>query len=86
MPKLYIDGPASRYYYCGGWNPIALAAFAPSAVVSLVLAMVPAFLPAAPLLLVRGSGARRRPVPAPRPAQSGDVSVGGSPPVRRQLA
>ncbi|MGH3585405.1 MAG: NCS1 family nucleobase:cation symporter-1 [Pseudonocardia sp.] len=48
VPELYVDGPASRYYYRGGWNPTALAAFTPSAVVALVLALVPAFAPAAP--------------------------------------
>jgi NCS1 family nucleobase:cation symporter-1 len=48
VPELYVDGPASRYYYRGGWNPTALAAFVPAAVVSLVLALVPAFSAAAP--------------------------------------
>jgi nucleobase:cation symporter-1, NCS1 family len=48
VPELYVDGPVSRYYYRGGWNPTALAAFAPSAVVCLVLALVPGFAPAAP--------------------------------------
>jgi NCS1 family nucleobase:cation symporter-1 len=47
VPELYVDGPASRYYYRRGWNPTALAAFTPSAVVSLVMALVPAFAPVA---------------------------------------
>ena len=47
-----VDGlfqeEGSPYWYRGGWNPVALAAFFPSAAISAVIALVPAFKTAAP--------------------------------------
>lgn len=40
--ELYRDRPGSRYFYRGGWNPKALGAFIPAAVISAVLMLVPA--------------------------------------------
>jgi NCS1 family nucleobase:cation symporter-1 len=48
VADLYTEDPAGPYHYRGGWNPKALAAFVPSAVVCLVLALVPAFSAVAP--------------------------------------
>ncbi|MFP5283204.1 MAG: NCS1 family nucleobase:cation symporter-1 [Actinomycetes bacterium] len=42
IEELYLDDPRSRYYYRRGWNPRALAAFGPAALVALVVALVPA--------------------------------------------
>jgi nucleobase:cation symporter-1, NCS1 family len=39
VEELYLDDPRSRYYYNKGWNPKALAAFAPAAVVAMVIAL-----------------------------------------------
>ena len=48
VQELYLDDPRSRYYYRRGWNPKALAAFAPAALVALVIALVPTFAAFAP--------------------------------------
>ena len=43
VEQLYTEDPNSPHWYRGGWNPKALAAFLPSALICLVLALVPAF-------------------------------------------
>lgn len=48
IEELYIDDPRSRYYYRRGWNPKALTAFLPAALVALVVALVPALSGLAP--------------------------------------
>jgi NCS1 family nucleobase:cation symporter-1 len=40
---MYKTGPASPYWYEGGWNMRAIAAFVPAAVIATVLALVPQF-------------------------------------------
>jgi NCS1 family nucleobase:cation symporter-1 len=47
VPALYSDKPGSEYYYRRGINPRALAAFVPAALLSAVLALVPALSAAA---------------------------------------
>ncbi|MGH3440039.1 MAG: NCS1 family nucleobase:cation symporter-1 [Sciscionella sp.] len=42
IDDLYSDDPSGRYHYRGGWNPRALGAFAPAALISAVVALVPA--------------------------------------------
>src|SRR5919204_385664 len=50
--QVEVDGlfqeEGSPYWYRGGWNPVALAAFFPAAAISAVIALVPAFKTAAP--------------------------------------
>ena len=48
VAELYTEDPNGPYWYRGGWNPKALAAFAPSALICLVLALVPPFAAVAP--------------------------------------
>jgi nucleobase:cation symporter-1, NCS1 family len=48
VAQLYTEDPHSPYWYRGGWNPKALAAFAPSALICLVAALVPSFAAIAP--------------------------------------
>jgi NCS1 family nucleobase:cation symporter-1 len=48
VAQLYTEDPDGPYWYRGGWNPKALAAFVPSALICLVLALVPAFAAVAP--------------------------------------
>ncbi|MBQ1124178.1 NCS1 family nucleobase:cation symporter-1 [Streptomyces smyrnaeus] len=43
VPDLYTEDAQGEYHYRGGYNPRAVAAFAPSAAVAVVLALVPAF-------------------------------------------
>jgi NCS1 family nucleobase:cation symporter-1 len=40
--SLYVDGPRSEYWYKGGWNPVALQAFIPSAAIAIFFALVTA--------------------------------------------
>jgi nucleobase:cation symporter-1, NCS1 family len=40
--SLYVDGPRSEYWYKGGWNPVALQAFVPSAAIAIFFALVSA--------------------------------------------
>jgi NCS1 family nucleobase:cation symporter-1 len=40
--SLYVDGPRSEYWYKGGWNPVALQAFIPSAAIAVFFALVTA--------------------------------------------
>jgi NCS1 family nucleobase:cation symporter-1 len=42
VPDLYSDRPGSPYFFRGGWNPRAVAAFVPAALISAALALVPA--------------------------------------------
>lgn len=48
IPDLYEPSERSLYYYRNGVNPLAIKAFVPSAIVSLTLALVPAFALIAP--------------------------------------
>jgi nucleobase:cation symporter-1, NCS1 family len=48
IPDLYEPTPKSQYYYRNGVNPQAVIAFVPSAVIALVLALVPVFSKVAP--------------------------------------
>jgi len=48
IPDLYEPSERSLYYYRNGVNPLAIKAFVPSAIVSLTLALVPAFAVIAP--------------------------------------
>jgi NCS1 family nucleobase:cation symporter-1 len=48
IPDLYEPSERSLYYYRNGVNPLAIKAFVPSAIVSLTLALVPAFAIIAP--------------------------------------
>ena len=41
VEQLYSEDPDGPHWYRGGWNPKALAAFVPSALICLVLALVP---------------------------------------------
>ncbi len=43
LPDLYDPSPRSLYFYTRGINPLAVAAFVPSAIVALTPALVPAF-------------------------------------------
>ncbi|MFD4124917.1 NCS1 family nucleobase:cation symporter-1 [Streptomyces globisporus] len=43
VPALYSEDPAADYHYRRGVNPRAIAAFAPSATVAVVIALVPFF-------------------------------------------
>jgi nucleobase:cation symporter-1, NCS1 family len=43
VEQLYSENPDGPHWYRGGWNPKALAAFVPSALICLVLALVPVF-------------------------------------------
>jgi NCS1 family nucleobase:cation symporter-1 len=42
VPDLYSDRPGSPYFFRGGWNPRAVAAFVPAALISAALTLVPA--------------------------------------------
>jgi NCS1 family nucleobase:cation symporter-1 len=42
IDSLYVDGPRSEYWYSGGWNPVALQAFVPSAAIAIFFALVTA--------------------------------------------
>ncbi|HKV20105.1 MAG TPA: cytosine permease, partial [Mycobacterium sp.] len=48
ISDLYLPTPESQYYYRKGVNPNAVKAFVPSAVIALVLALVPTFGKVAP--------------------------------------
>lgn len=56
IADMYEPSARSIYYYKRGLNPRALAAFAPAAVVSLVVALVPVFSLAAPFSWFIGAG------------------------------
>ncbi|MET0995074.1 MAG: NCS1 family nucleobase:cation symporter-1 [Mycobacterium sp.] len=42
VPELYTEDPAGTYYYRNGFNPRAIAAFIPAAILSLLIAFIPA--------------------------------------------
>ena len=42
VPELYTEDPAGAYYYRNGFNPRAIAAFIPAAILSLLIAFIPA--------------------------------------------
>lgn len=48
VPELFDAAPDSAYHYRRGVNPRAIGVFAPSAVLTAVVALVPVFAPAAP--------------------------------------
>ncbi len=78
VDALYREGPASPYWYRGGWNPTALQAFVPAAIVAVLVALVSAFHDIAAFSWFIGAGlagvtyyllaARKLPAPAPAPA------------------
>jgi nucleobase:cation symporter-1, NCS1 family len=57
IPDLYIADARSRYFYRGGVNPRAVAAFLPAAVLAVAVAVVPALSVAAPFAWFVGAGA-----------------------------
>ena len=57
LPDMYEPSPTSLYYYSKGINPLAVAAFVPSAALALALALVPTFTKAAPFGWFVGAGA-----------------------------
>lgn len=56
VEELYGDGPESRYWYSRGVNPLAVAAFVPSAIISAILAFVPSLSSIAPFDWFIGAG------------------------------
>jgi NCS1 family nucleobase:cation symporter-1 len=48
VDDLYRDDPEGQYYFRRGWNARALAVFAPSALITVVIALVPVFADLAP--------------------------------------
>ena len=56
VEELYYDGPESRYWYTKGFNPLAIAAFIPSAIVSALLAFIPSLSGIAPFDWFIGAG------------------------------
>lgn len=57
VEDLYIPDARSQYFYRGGVNPKAVAAFVPAAVLAVLVAIVPAFSAAAPFAWFVGAGA-----------------------------
>ncbi|MFF7651604.1 NCS1 family nucleobase:cation symporter-1 [Streptomyces sp. NPDC007983] len=56
VPQLYTMDASGPYHYTRGFNPRAIAAFVPAAVLAVLLALVPAFAPAAPFAWFIGAG------------------------------
>lgn len=56
LEHMYKPSPESIYYYKKGVNPLAVKAFIPSALVALVIALVPLFSSAAPFSWFIGAG------------------------------
>jgi NCS1 family nucleobase:cation symporter-1 len=56
VPELYTEAPTATYFYRGGVNPRAIAAFVPAAIVALVIAFVPLFKPVSPFSWFFGAG------------------------------
>ena len=56
IEDLYRDDTTGAYYYRRGINPYALWVFAPTAAVSAIVALLPAFAPAAPFSWFIGAG------------------------------
>ncbi|AXA25999.1 NCS1 family nucleobase:cation symporter-1 [Pseudomonas putida] len=76
VPELYSENPAGAYHYSRGINLRALAAFIPSALLAIVLALVPHFHSVAPFswLIGAGTAAALYLLIAPRNRQYLDVS------------
>ena len=43
VPDLFTEKPTGDYHYSGGFNPRALIALVPAAIISIVIALVPYF-------------------------------------------
>jgi NCS1 family nucleobase:cation symporter-1 len=56
VPQLSTMDASGPYHYTRGFNSRAIAAFAPAAVLAVLLALVPAFAPAAPFAWFIGAG------------------------------
>lgn len=56
VPQLYIDTNDGAYYYRGGVNPRAIAAFVPAALASLAVALLPTFTGASEFSWFIGAG------------------------------
>ncbi|GAB5898915.1 NCS1 family nucleobase:cation symporter-1 [Mycolicibacterium mageritense] len=56
VPALYTEDPDGIYFYRNGFNPRAIAAFVPAAVISLVIAFTPALHAVAPFSWFFGAG------------------------------
>jgi NCS1 family nucleobase:cation symporter-1 len=56
VEDLFQDDPASAYYYRRGFNPRALWVFVPTALISIVVALLPSFELAAPFSWFIGAG------------------------------
>ncbi len=76
VPELYSENPAGAYHYSKGINLRAVAAFAPAALLAIVLALVPNFQGIAPFSWLIGAGiaAALYLLIAPRNGQYHDVS------------
>ena len=56
VPELYTEDPAGTYYYRNGFNPRAIAAFIPAAILSLLIAFIRRCTPLRVLLWFFGAG------------------------------
>ncbi|QXI26983.1 NCS1 family nucleobase:cation symporter-1 [Pseudomonas vanderleydeniana] len=56
VPALYSEDPNGPYYYHGGINLRAVAAFIPAALIAIVLALVPGFASVSPFSWMFGAG------------------------------
>lgn len=56
VPELYSEDPSGAYHYHRGVNPRAIAAFAPAALLAIILALVPNFETLAPFSWMIGAG------------------------------
>ncbi len=56
LPELYTESRAGAYHYAGGVNPRAIAAFVPAAIISTLLALLPAFAELSPFSWFFGAG------------------------------
>ncbi|MBF8721932.1 NCS1 family nucleobase:cation symporter-1 [Pseudomonas guariconensis] len=76
VPQLYSENPAGAYFYTRGINLRAVAAFLPTALLAIVLALVPNFHSVAPFswLIGAGTAAALYLLLAPRNRQYLDVS------------
>ena len=54
--ELYTDTETAAYHYTNGYNPRAIAAFIPAAIVALVIAFIPLLEPVAPFSWFFGTG------------------------------
>ena len=56
LPELYTESRAGAYHYARGVNPRAIAAFVPAAIISTLLALLPAFAELSPFSWFFGAG------------------------------